>query len=457
VKDIVIDSHGYVYVVDMASWQMVAHPDVQTLLGSTKPAEIRALETLRRNHPLAFDGARADSGAIEIEDEAGKFLSTYATVNDPIFKFNQWKVFMQQPVAEAYRASRQMREKILFVLFGVVILTLLVGLWVSHAIVTRVQTLQVAIERVGEGDFDVPDVPKSNDEFGALSAKFIWMARSLKDKTLKLVSAQKELQRWNSDLERRVQDRTRDLKEAQDQLIAQEKLAALGQMASVVGHELRNPLAVMNNSVYFLKTKLGAAAGQDGLDSKVEKHLNIVEGEIAKSNTIIRDVLDFVRNRELITSVHQVDDLVAKAIERIQLPNGVSLSKQLTLGETEALVDEDELRQVLVNLMENACQAMIKGGTLTVGTKAQDDSVEIVIGDTGCGIPQEHLKKIFDAFFTTKSRGTGLGLAVVKKIIDRHHGQIDVQSKVGEGTRFRIRLPVKGATAVVPPAGGLHG
>jgi signal transduction histidine kinase len=453
VKDIAIDTRGYVYVVSTDPWQMVAHPDVDTLLGASKPAEIRALEALRRAHPDVFDGQRADSGAIEIEDEAGKFLSTYARVPE---KQLEWKVFVQQPVAEAYRASRQMRQKILFVLMGVFILTILVGLWVSRMIVTRVRTLQDAVERVGEGDFDVPDVPQSNDEFGALAGKFIWMARSLKDKTLKLISAQKELQRWNSDLERRVQERTRDLKEAQDQLIAHEKLAALGQMASVVGHELRNPLAVMNNSVYFLKTKL-AGTGKGGIDPKIEKHLNIVEGEIVKSNTIIRDVLDFVRNRAINASPHKLDELVAQAIERIQIPTGVSLSKALTLGPTEVMVDEDELRQVLVNLMENACQAMVKGGTLTVGTKAQGDSVEISIADTGCGIPQEHLKKIFDAFFTTKSRGTGLGLAVVKKIIDRHQGQIDVQSKVGEGTRFRIRLPVKGAPSVPPPAGGLHG
>ena len=105
-----------------------------------------------------------------------------------------------------------------------------------------------------------------------LTEKFLWMANSLKDKTLKLVSAQRELQKWNSELEKRVQERTRDLKEAQEQLIAQEKLAALGQMASVVGHELRNPLAVMNNAVYLLKTKLAQET-----DPKISKHLNIIE------------------------------------------------------------------------------------------------------------------------------------------------------------------------------------
>jgi signal transduction histidine kinase len=307
------------------------------------------------------------------------------------------------------------------------------------------------MEQVGEGNFDVPDVPTSNDEFGLLTERFVWMANSLKDKTLKLISAQKELQKWNSELEKRVQERTRDLKEAQDQLIAQEKLAALGQMASVVGHELRNPLAVMNNSVYFLKTKLAALLGAQtsepenpAADPKIQKHLNIIESEIGKSNTIIRDVLDFARNRALNLATHRVDELVEKAIERIQLPAGVTLKKDLLLGELQVPLDEDEIRQVLVNLMENACQAMTSGGTLTIGTKSHQDQVEIIIADTGCGIPQEHLNKIFAPFFTTKSRGTGLGLAVVKKIIERHQGTIDVKSKVGEGTAFHITLPMKG-------------
>src|SRR4029077_3391841 len=139
---------------------------------------------------------------------------------------------------------------------------------------------------------------------------------------------------------------------------------------------------------------------------------------------IIRDVLDFARNRALTAEPRRVDELVEQAIERIQLPANVSLNKKLGLNGTEAMVDEDEIRQVLVNLMENACQAMTSGGTLIVGTKAQGDVIQIDIADTGCGIPQEHLNKIFAPFFTTKSRGTGLGLAVVKKIIERHHGTI---------------------------------
>ncbi len=429
IKDLVIDQKGYAYIVDVGQKLLVAHPDVHVLL-STDPPEVHAAALTPEDH---------QSGALELEQSKNRFLATYVTVQNL-----NWRVFVQQPTEEAYAASKQMRNEIFKVLVAVILVTILLGVFISHMIVARVQTLQKAMEQVGEGNFNVPDVPTSNDEFGSLTEKFIWMANSLKDKTLKLVSAQKELQKWNSELEKRVQTRTKDLKEAQDQLIAQEKLAALGQMASVVGHELRNPLAVMNNSVYFLKTKLSAAAGDVGLESKIEKHLHIIESEIVKSNMIIRDVLDFSRSRALNLAAHKVDELVSQALDRIQMGPSITLNKSLNLGDLEVPLDEDEIRQVLVNLMENACQAMSSGGTLTVGTKSHEDKVEIIIGDSGCGIPQEHLNKIFAPFFTTKSRGTGLGLAVVKKIIDRHQGTIDVQSKVAEGTSFHIHLLVRG-------------
>lgn len=447
IKDIVVGKKGYVYIVDMSRKQLVAHPDVQVLLAPDPPAEVTA----------AFLTEEGPTGAIEFADQNGnRFLDTYAKVpSDRSSTHLNWRVFVQQPTEEAYRASTQMRSRVNGLLIIVVITVAILAFFLSQMLVSRVRTLQSAMESVGEGKFDVPAVPTSNDEFGALTEKFLWMAHSLRDKTFRLLSAQFELRRWNSQLEKRVLERTRALQEAQEQLIAQEKLAALGQMASVVGHELRNPLAVMNNSVYFLKTKMSSAAGGAGLDPKLEKHIRIIESEIVKSNMIIRDVLDFARNRALNASVQKVDELVEKAIERIQIPAQVTLQKDLQLQDLTAEVDEDELRQVLVNLLENACQAMTSGGRLSVGTKAQESGILIEIGDTGCGIPQEFLNKIFTPFFTTKSRGTGLGLAVVKKIIEHHHGTIQVESKVGEGTLFRIQIPrTQPASAIAHPATG---
>lgn len=439
IRDLRVGQRGYVYVVD-GTPQLVAHPDPQTLLSTTVPPEVKA---------ASLAPGERSVGAIEFADQRGrKFLGAFATVPKM-----SWRVFVQQPLEEAYRAQYTMRSEITKVLVVVLFLTVLLALLMTHRLVKPVRRLQEAMEAVGEGNFDVPALPPTNDEIGALSEKFRWMSKSLKEKTLRLVAAQGELQRWNNELERRVEERTRALRTAQEQLIAQEKLAALGQMASVVGHELRNPLAVMNNSVYYIKTRLAelltpgagasvAAATAPEVPAKVAKHLSILETEIDKSNKIIRDILDFARSRPLNTQPLRVDELVSQAIERIQIPTDVQVEKQLGLNGTEALLDEDEVRQVLTNLMENACQAMPSGGTLTVGTKVSEGGgIEIIISDTGCGIPPEHLGKIFAPFFTTKSRGTGLGLAVVKKVMDRHHAQIQVKSEVGQGTAFTLRFP----------------
>ncbi len=443
VENLRVGKTGYIFVVD-ADWNLIAHPERSAVYSENSPSELEAMKSEKIQQEI---GERS-FGAITFEDQKNqKFIDAFATVP----KLN-WRVFVQQPIEEAFESSSRMRGAITRTLIGVALLTICLAFFFSQSLVRRVKILQSAMEQVGVGNFDVPDVPFSNDEFGSLSEKFVWMARSLKDKTLRLILAQRELQKWNSELERRVEERTRALQEAQEQLIAQEKLAALGQMASVVGHELRNPLAVMNNSVYFLKSKLTTAAA-GALDPKLEKHLQIIEGEIAKSNTIIRDILDFARNRALSAASHKMDEMVEKAIERIQIPTGVSLVKQLTLADLEVVFDEDEIRQVLVNLMENACQAMTSGGTLKVSTQTQGDKVQIDITDTGCGIPQEHIAKIFAPFFTTKSRGTGLGLAVVKKVIDRHMGQLEVESRVGEGTTFHIRLPIKGPQGVTVGSG----
>ena len=192
-----------------------------------------------------------------------------------------------------------------------------------------------------------------------------------------------------------------------------------------------------------------ATAGDDvrgGLDPKIQKHLTIIETEIMKSNNIIRDVLDFSRNRALNLSSQKVDELVEKAIERIQFPANVGLKKELQLGDFQVPLDEDEIRQVLVNLMENACQAMTSGGTLIVGTKSHIDQVEIIIADTGCGISPELKERIFDPFFTTKpvGKGTGLGLSISLGIVEDHAGTIELVTGQEKGAIFRMTFQASG-------------
>lgn len=423
IKDLNVGQSGYAFVVDSNN-RLVAHPISEVLRSDKTPPETQVAQLAPTDRP---------SDTIEFVDEAGQeFVGAFSAIP----RMN-WRAFVQQPKKEAYYAAQEMRSEVSRFLMGILAFTVIAGLLVTRRLVMPLKRLEEAMEKVGEGQFDTPVHVISNDEIGTLADKFLWMKDSLKDKTARLLEAQAELQRWNSELEIRVQDRTRALQEAQGKLIAQEKLAALGQMASVVGHELRNPLAVMNNSVYYIRTKIGQA------DPKIEKHLGIITSEIDKANSIIRDILDFSRNRELRAVRQKVDDFLREILERKPMPERIQFSTDLALNGSEAMIDVDEMRQVLFNLIDNACQAMGEGGTLKHSTaKVADDVIEISLKDSGSGIPEEHLEQIFTPFFTTKSQGTGLGLAVVKKVIDRHKGRISVTSKANEGTTFLIRLPV---------------
>ncbi|MCK5357018.1 MAG: hypothetical protein KAJ48_01370, partial [Elusimicrobiales bacterium] len=260
-------------------------------------------------------------------------------------------------------------------------------------------------------------------------------------------SAQDELHRLNRSLENRVEARTRELKSAQDELIKKERLAAIGQMASVVGHEIRNPLAVINNSTYFIKTKLSHAGD---VEPKISKHLSIIESEIKQANGIINEILGFARTKDLNPRVQPLHSYLEDLIMSFPFPKHIEFVKEFTTENPIVNVDTDELTQAIRNLMNNGIEVMPEKGTLTMRTVIEDNFVRIDIQDEGSGIPKDVLEKIFAPFFTTKARGTGLGLAVVKKVIDRHNGKVDAWSEVGKGTCFKLFLPLSAKLPKIP-------
>ncbi len=224
--------------------------------------------------------------------------------------------------------------------------------------------------------------------------------------------------------------------EYQQRLIKSERLAAIGQLASTVGHELRNPLGVISNSTYFLKMKLADA------DEKVKKHLDIIGREVATSNKIIADLLDFSRPREPVLMEANINSIIEQALLRSAIPQGVEVVRELGENLPRPMVDSDQMQQVFLNLLSNAFQAMPEGGRLIIRSIARDKAIEVQFTDTGVGIPEEVQAKIFDPLFTTKAKGVGLGLTVSKSIVERHGGTIEVGSEVGRGTTFTITLPV---------------
>jgi len=254
--------------------------------------------------------------------------------------------------------------------------------------------------------------------------------------------AEEALRDYNTRLATEVAARTRELTEAQEKLVRQEKLAVLGQLAGSVGHELRNPLGVINNAVYYLKMT------QPDVDEKISKYHAVIEQEVHNAEKIITDLLDFARVKSVDQELIAIPVLVQSVLARFLVPEYITTVLDLPADLPNILVDQRQMEQVLGNLTTNACQAMIEGGTLTIRAQpaALDDgqpAVRIQVIDTGSGITAENLKKLFEPLFTTKARGIGLGLAVSRKLVEANGGRIDVQSEVGKGSTFTVYLPVK--------------
>ena len=427
-------THTQAAVIDFNGF-LVAHSDPNEVFKPDAKLPDDILNVLLRND--------AKSGGCEIIlNSSERVLGAFAEVDDL-----GWVVYIQRSVSVAYQASRKMLHRTYRVIFIVMIFVLFLGYAVSLVIAQPIQALREAAIKLGEGDFDyLPDLNMPNDEIGELAHTFVQMSEALKVKNAEIVSAQDELHRLNRSLENRVEARTRELKSAQDELIKKERLAAIGQMASVVGHEIRNPLAVINNSTYFIKTKLSHAGD---VNPKVEKHIAIIESEIKQANGIINEILGFARTKELNPTIKPLNTYMEDLIMSFPFPKHIEFVKEFTSENPIVNVDTDELTQAIRNLMRNGIEVMPEKGTLTMRTEIEGDFVRIDIQDSGTGIPKDVLDKIFAPFFTTKARGTGLGLAVVKKVIDRHNGRVEASSEVGKGTCFKLFLPL---SAKVPKA-----
>jgi len=229
-------------------------------------------------------------------------------------------------------------------------------------------------------------------------------------------------------------------KEMQERLVRQERLAVLGKLAGGVGHELRNPLGAIKNAAYFLQMVLA----ERGLDPEMEEALEILEREVNRSERIVGDLLDFARARPPARRKADVNEVIQAALSRAKIPEGVEVVRQLDEDLPSVLADPAQLEQVFGNLMRNAVQAMPDGGRLVVQTEREDwEWLAVSIADTGVGIPEENLEKIFEPLFTTRAKGIGLGLAIVKTLVEGHGGAIEVESEVGKGSTFTLRLPVK--------------
>jgi PAS domain S-box-containing protein len=248
--------------------------------------------------------------------------------------------------------------------------------------------------------------------------------------------AEEEIRKLNTELEQRVEERTHELREAQEKIVRQEKLAVLGQLAGGVGHELRNPLAVINTSIYYLKL-VQPEAGE-----KVKHHHAMIEQEVHNAEKIITDLLDFARVSSMEGEPVPVKELVQRVLVRFPALPTVEVILKLPAGLPMVFADPLQMEQVMGNLVVNGCQAMADGGRLTISARRKKGMVAIAVKDTGVGIPPENMKKLFEPLFTTRAKGIGLGLAVSKKLAEANGGRIEVESEPGRGSTFTLVLPV---------------
>ncbi|MDD4859121.1 MAG: ATP-binding protein [Dehalococcoidales bacterium] len=281
------------------------------------------------------------------------------------------------------------------------------------------------------------ELQTSNEKLQASEEELRAANEELEASNEELRATEEELRASNEELAAANEE----LKDAQEKVVRTEKLAAIGQLAGGVGHELRNPLGAIKNAVYYIRGKLEKSELAQK-EPRVMEFLGIADEEITSSNKIISDLLNFSRVGKPATSPARIETVINDAIAHTVIQENIAVNKTLPGDLPEIQIDTDLIRQVLVNLFTNAVQAMPEGGSLTVGAHRNGEFMEVAVADSGTGIKPENMKRLFDPLFTTKAKGIGLGLAVCKSIIDRHKGRIEVTSQIGKGTIFSIKLPL---------------
>jgi len=334
------------------------------------------------------------------------------------------------------KIEKMERWTLIFSIIIILCLSSIIFLSVRSLFILPIRKLIGGFRSVSEENFDVKLLEKRGDEIGYLFNSFNKMVEELK-------KAKEETQSLIATLDHKVEEKTREVKEAQKKMLLADKLASLGRLTASIAHEINNPLSGI---IIYLKLILKKIEGKNLELPEIKKYLLASTKELERISIIVRSLLDFSKQREAEKRPINLKDVIAEALfiieNQLKIAN-VQLENKLD-ELPEILGDSAQLKQVFLNLFSNAIEAMaqVKKRVLTIEGAFKDNFVEIHIIDTGVGIPEENLSKVFDPFFTTKEKGTGLGLSVTYGIIMNHGGEISIFSKLNEGTRVVLKFPL---------------
>jgi len=318
-----------------------------------------------------------------------------------------------------------------YILLFAIVIAVFGSLILRRIIILPLRNLLKATQEISQGNLNARVSISADNELAQLGEAFNKMAEEIQQKQKSLEQKLKELEQINQ-----------ELRQTQDQLIFSEKMASVGKLAAGVAHEIGNPLSIIIGYLEYVSRS-------SNLREQERESLKRAEEETRRINQIIRELLDYSRPVSQTYESVNINQIIYETLNLVKLQKGFDrIQTQLDLEESlpPVMGNRNQIKQVLVNLLLNARDAMPDGGILTLKTRRENQLVQIEIADTGIGIPEENLKKIFDPFFTTKEpgRGIGLGLSISLKIIETMGGKIEVESKPGQGSIFRLKLKIKG-------------
>lgn len=396
VDDIKIGKTGRASLISEAGVYL-ADSDKAKVLNQQKLADFISLK----------EALTGNDGVENVSNREGKTLFlAYAEIPS-----TGWKLVITQGHDEAMQFLYVMASQAGLIMLASLVIAYYTSVHISRKFAQPVEELHKGIEEIGKNNFkyEVPEL--YGDELSALGKGINSMAKSLAEK-----------------------------EKAEKRLVETERMAAVGKLAGDVSHEINNPLAIMKNYIYVMsKNKMAE-------EDPNQKYLKIIDGEIDRVAKIIRDFNELYKGT-MVASLEEVD-IVVPLGEVLAFCKEDLITKKITVEERvdesgKVVADKDKLKQVFLNLIKNAGEAMPDGGTIAVATRKEDGRIYISVTDTGTGIKPEHIKKVFDPFFTTKGvKGLGLGLAVTYGIIKNFGGDIEVASELGKGTTFTVMLPI---------------